>query len=1082
VLLARGVISMAKKFLFVLAFSLIPLLVNAESVEINGIYYNLFSDTKTAEVTKNPNKYTGEVVIPKIIVSSGVEYNVTSIGAQAFDGCSNLTSVTIPNSVISIGWYAFSSCWRLNSITIPNSVKTIEGAAFSSCSGLTSIFIPSSVTSFGCREGGNDNPHNPFYLCGNLASITVDENNSRYDSRNNCNAIIDKEKQILITGCKNTIIPNGVKKIGYAAFQGCYDLKSITIPNSVTSFDYESFSGCSSLTSFEIPNSVTKIDERTFSNCQGLTSITIPSNVKSIGGDLFSRCRNLISIIVEDGNAYYDSRNNCNAIIEKSTNKLIAGCKTTTIPNSVASIGYNSMCGFSDITFITIPNSVTEICFGAFQSCGLTSITIPNSVTNIGEYAFAYCSGLTSIISEIVNPFEINENVFSDYSKPTLTVPSGTKSAYQSTAGWNKFSNIEEADSQDPNNPNNEDDDLDKIAEIVDLGLSVKWASWNVGADKPEGLGNLYAWGELSPKTDYSASTYKFYNNSYTKYGSVDNKYRLDSEDDVAQQNWGDKWRMPTFEELKELKEKCTFTETELNGVPVTKVTGPNGNFIYFPYPGNFTGTYLYFKNSIGSYWSSDLESDSYAKDLDFGYSEPSLNGDTRYHGQSIRPVYGDNNDVPHPNGTVPDVVDLGLTSGTLWAAWNIGASTPEEYGTYFAWGETAPKGCYDWSTYKFGDGSNFSKYNSTDGLTELELEDDAAYVILGKDWRMPTHKEELELVNECSWESVTVNGISGYKITGPNGNSIFMPRGGLYDGTDYSCDGTKLSNVNTCGWYWSSTLNAKGSAYAQGLCFFPSLLSNVSDNERCDGHNIRPVYVGYSNDPDPQTVVEVTDVTNMTNAIYVEPLRGSAGTDVNIKVKLKNANSVTSYGFELVLPAGVTISTSTDGSFDDAVTMSTRHKGHTLTTNKLANNTYKMGVASLSSKALTDNDGLVLTIKAHVADNIAEGEYAIGVQSPLIVNTDGTKPAVQSTQSKITIEDYTKGDVDGDGVIDLADAVLVINHYVGKPVAKFNEKAADVDGDGVIDLADAVRIINFYVGKVQSLAPSLDLDGLDPQ
>lgn len=234
--------------------------------------------------------------------------------------------------------------------------------------------------------------------------------------------------------------------------------------------------------------------------------------------------------------------------------------------------------------------------------------------------------------------------------------------------------------------------------------------------------------------------------------------------------------------------------------------------------------------------------------------------------------------------------------------------------------------------------------------------------------------------------------------------------------------------------------------------------------------------------DPEPQTAVEITDVTNMTNAIYVEPLKGSAGTDVNIEVKLKNANSITSYGFELVLPAGVTISTSNDGDFDDAITMSARHKGHTLTTNKLANNTYKVGVASLSSKALTDNDGLVLTIQAHIADNIAEGEYAIGVQSPLIVNTDGTKPAVQSTQSKITIEDYTKGDVDGDGVIDLADAVLVINHYVGKPVAKFNEKAADVDGDGVIDLADAVRIINFYVGKVQSLAPSLDLDGLDPQ
>ena len=114
--------------------------------------------------------------------------------------------------------------------------------------------------------------------------------------------------------------------------------------------------------------------------------------------------------------------------------------------------------------------------------------------------------------------------------------------------------------------------------------------------------------------------------------------------------------------------------------------------------------------------------------------------------------------------------------------------------------------------------------------------------------------------------------------------------------------------------------------------------------------------------------------------------------------------------------------------------------------------------------------------------DNIIEGEYAIGVQSPLIVNTDGTKPAIQSTQSKITIEDYIKGDVDGDGVIDLADAVLIINYYVGKPVSKFVEKAADVDGDGEVDVADAVRIVNLVVGKIPALAPKFGFALPEPE
>ena len=459
------------------------------------------------------------------------------------------------------------------------------------------------------------------------------------------------------------------------------------------------------------------------------------------------------------------------------------------------------------MTSIEIPNNVKSIGENTFESCsGLTTVTIGNDVTSIGVFAFSGCSSLTSVKVYAKTPPSAEFIVFPTDHAITLYVPKGSKAAYEAADIWKDFKEIVEIENQTDN------DNIGTVADVVDLGLSVKWASWNVGADKPEGLGNLYAWGELEPKTDYSTSTYKFYSNGYTKYGSVDNKYQLDSEDDVAKQK------------------------------PVTKVTGPNGNFIYFPYPGNFTGTTLYFENSIGSYWSSDLESDSYAKDLDFLSGMPDLNGDSRYHGQSIRPVYIEqtNDNI----GTVPDIIDLGLSSGTLWASWNLGASSPEEYGAYFAWGETTPKNNYDWSTYKFGESSNFTKYNTTDGLTELQLEDDAANVILGKDWRMPTHQEELELVNECTWESVELNGISGYKVTGPNGNSIFLPRGGLYDGTDYDCDGTTISNANTCGWYWSSTLNSVGSAYAQGLCFFPSLLANVGDHERCDGHNIRPVYI----------------------------------------------------------------------------------------------------------------------------------------------------------------------------------------------------------------------------------------------
>ena len=338
----------------------------AEEVTINGIKYDVITDTKQATVISGDTKYSGDIVIPSEITYNNVTCNVISIGEQAFRECYGLTSITIPNSVTSIGERAFSGC-------------------------------------------------------NGLESIVVEKGNTKYDSRDNCNAIIETENNTLIAGCKKTIIPNSVTSIGEdafyscsgltsviignsvtsigsGAFHNCSALTSITIPNSVTSIGNWAFRECSGLTSVTIPNSVTSIGSDAFSGCSGLTSITIPNSVTSIGSSAFVYCSGLESIVVEESNTKYDSRNNCNAIIEKESNTLITGCKNSVIPNSVTSIGYDAFGGCDGLTSITIPNSVTSIGESAFLDCsGLTSITIPNSVTSIGDYAFGWCSGLTSI-------------------------------------------------------------------------------------------------------------------------------------------------------------------------------------------------------------------------------------------------------------------------------------------------------------------------------------------------------------------------------------------------------------------------------------------------------------------------------------------------------------------------------------------------------------------------------------------------------------------------------------------------------------------------------------------------------------
>ena len=352
---------------------------HAYDCNVGGIYYNLNSSDNTAEVTYS-YKYEGAIKIPQSVRYNGSSYSVTSIGEFAFATCSGLTSVTIPNSVMSIGNCAFYGCRSLTSVTIPNSVTSIGANAFYECTGLTSVTIGNSVTSIGGGAfhycSGLTSLTIPasvtsigeyaFLECTGLTSIVVDKGNVNYDSRDNCNAIIETATNTLITGCNSTIIPNSVTSIGNYAFRECTGLTSVTIPNSVTSIGIYAFLKCTGLTSVTIGNSVTSIGEHAFYGCSGLTSVTIPNSVTSIGRYAFSACS------------------------------------------------------------------------------GLTSVTIPNSVTSIGERAFCGCSGLTSVTCLAPTPPECGDYALTDIdkSKCTLYVAKEYVSLYKEAEEWRDFYNI----------------------------------------------------------------------------------------------------------------------------------------------------------------------------------------------------------------------------------------------------------------------------------------------------------------------------------------------------------------------------------------------------------------------------------------------------------------------------------------------------------------------------------------------------------------------------------------------------------------------------------------------------------------
>lgn len=345
--------------------------------------------------------------IPASIEYEGRIYQVKDIAEEGFAGNTDIKHIIIDEGIEHIRKEAFICCINLQSIQIPASISCIEENIIGSCYNLNSIVI------------------NPI--------------NDDYDSRDNCNAIVETGSGTLITACANSRIPFGVTKLGVGAFAGCLNLEDITIPEGITHIEDLAFSDCENLKNISLPQSLEHIGFYVFWGCSSLQSIIIPKNVKEISyGGLFRNCNQLKSLTVEIENKVYDSRQDCNAIIETASNTLVTACAGTRLVEGIQGIGEHAFEGLP-LCSIHIPKTVTKIGCGAFFQCNkLMSITVdeenPSYTSPTGSNAILTKDAKTLVLGCAGTVFpkgviEIGESAFSGNEVPAkaLFLPEGLK-------------------------------------------------------------------------------------------------------------------------------------------------------------------------------------------------------------------------------------------------------------------------------------------------------------------------------------------------------------------------------------------------------------------------------------------------------------------------------------------------------------------------------------------------------------------------------------------------------------------------------------------------------------------------------
>ena len=1056
--------------------------IEVQNTDGKTIYYNYINNNTELEVTfcgvsnyDYIGEYSGVIAIPESITYQGRNISVTSIGSNAFYDCSSLTSVTIPSSVTSIGYSAFRNCSGLTSVTIPNSVTSIGNSAFSGCSNLTKVIIPD-IKGW-CEHSiiYGDNTSNPIFLAGHIYS--------------------DEDTEIT-----NLIIPEGTTFIGENVFKGCSGLRSVTIPNSVTSIGGSAFQNCSGFISIIIPKSVTSIGVYAFCGCSGLENLVIGDGVTSLPKCVFYIGKELKSLTVGAGvlsihsNAFYSpSIVSCKTIWLTNTPpsgyinaagtvNYVANEQYTSLSNKTVYPFLSSMfvvdgvryvpvspsertCDVIDCLYseaaenINIGETVTNqgitmtvkqihpytfynnsyikdvslrlngnIGSHVFQNCtSLQTATLGEGVTAIGSFAFDGCSSLQAIV--IPNAVQtMGEFAFRGCSSmASVQMGSGVTSIEQFTfSGCSSLTNIQIGCN---------------VATISNQAFSncsslpsihIPQATTNINNFVFSGCSSL---AEVIMDDSETELTLGFnYTNPLFADCPLDTVYigRNISYNKTSSYGYSPFYRNTTLRAVTITDKETEISENEFYGCTNLKIVRIGDGV-----------------TTIGNWAFSGCANLDY---FAFGSSLQTIGKEAFSDCTKVTKIYS-------KATTPPTCGDQALDDINKWTCTlSVPTGNVASYQAAEQWKEFF--------------------YINENGGSPVENEGDPITIT----------------IKNCSRGYGEANPTFEYEVTG----------GDLEGTPSFSCTATATSPVGTY-----QITGSKGSITNNNVTFVSgvltvtkAMLTVTADNCTMTQGGQMPeltlTYSGFKNDETASVLTtrptascvatsesntgdyEITvsggeaqnyDFTYVAGTLTIEPTAGRQlfasniitykGEQVALPVSLTNEQTIAGFQFDLKLPTGISVAKSGNNYL---ASLTSRASGLDISVNKLESGDYRFIAFSNEANNITGSSGEVLTITLDIPQTATIGESTITIKNVVltaIVNEASQSVYADNATSTLSVQNFTLGDTNGDGFINVTDVAAIVTHVSGQTQTNFHEIAADVNNDGLVDASDVTAEIN---------------------